>query len=84
VQHFTESPRKLAHTKDNTTAENEETRAHEADCSEEPKDKRKHKLTRSAAPRLLVRIFRVSVSLEVVRKVTHVIRSTLEENLTSS
>ena len=55
VQHFTESPRKLAHTSNNTTAENEETRAHEADCSAEPRDKRKHKLSRSAAARLLVR-----------------------------
>jgi hypothetical protein len=55
VQHFAESPRKLAHTKNNTTIENEETRAHDADCSEEPKDKRKHKLTRSAAARPSVR-----------------------------
>ncbi len=42
------------------------------------------KLTRSAAARLLVSFFRVSVSLEVVSRGTHDIFSTLEEDLTPS
>ena len=40
------------------------------------------KLTRSAAARLLVSFFRVSVSLEVVSRGAHEILSTLEEDLT--
>ena len=42
------------------------------------------KLTRSAAARLLVSFFTVSVSLEVVSRGTHDIFSTLEEDLTPS
>jgi len=40
------------------------------------------KVTRSAAARLLVSFFRVSVSLEVVSRGTHEILRTLEEDLT--
>jgi hypothetical protein len=51
---------------------------HAAFCPENPADK----LTGSAAARLLVSFFRVSVTLEVVSRGTHDILSTLEEDLT--
>jgi hypothetical protein len=53
---------------------------HAAFWPENPADK----LTRSAAARLLVSFFRVSVSLQVVSRGTHDILSTLGEDLTPS